>query len=178
MFLMAFNSLVVLANTSAIVLIFALFKQFVGRTPKLSAIMPISSNHEGFTSNRYASVYSLSSEGPVKLEAVVSVPVDVTTISSVVLSAVSFSVAFFLSEQLVSSRATSKFFTGCSFGCIHEVDSVLDGVDWSSRARYSPASKWSPCNSFFSLSEPFWTASTSVVAATTGLSSIALIDFM
>ena len=71
--------------------------------------MPTSSNHEGFTSNRYASVYSLSSEGPVELEAVVSVPVDVATISSVVLSAVSFSVSFFLSEQLVSSRAASKF---------------------------------------------------------------------
>ena len=82
--------------------------------------MPISSNHEGFTSSRYASVYSLSLEGSVELEAVVSVPVDVTIISSVVLSAVSFSVSFFLSEQLVSSRAASKLFTGCSFDCIHE----------------------------------------------------------
>ena len=129
MFLIAFNSSVVLTNTSAIVLIFALFKQFVGRTPKLSAIMPTSSNHKGFTSNRYASVYSLSSEGPVELEAVVSVPIDVTTNSSVVLSAVSFSVSFSVSEQLVSSRTASKFFTGCSVGCIHEGDSVLDGVD-------------------------------------------------
>ena len=94
MLLIAFNSSVVLANTSAIVLIIALFKQRVGRTPKLSAIIPISLNDEGFTSNRYASVCLLSSECSVELEAVVSVPVDVTTISSVVLSAVSFSVAF------------------------------------------------------------------------------------